>query len=107
MQKMDWNSKLPKLLAGEKLKEAMIDVPEYSDSIREADAATRLMALSDIYKIYFDTKPEVKISREHAQYKWVKIEAKELEKYKEKFAGESYSIIEEILDNLADDKAEY
>ena len=62
---------------------------------------------SDIYQIYFDTKPEVKISREHAQYKWVKIEAKELEKYKEKFAGESYSIIEEILDNLADDKAEY
>ena len=52
MQKMDWNSKLPKLLAGEKLKEAMIDVPEYSDAIREADAATRLMALSDIYKIY-------------------------------------------------------
>ena len=48
MQKMDWNSKLPKLLAGEKLKEAMIDVPEYSDAIREADAATRLMALSDM-----------------------------------------------------------
>lgn len=48
---MDWNSKLPKLLAGEELKEAMIDAPEYSDSIREEDAATRLMALSDIYKI--------------------------------------------------------
>lgn len=62
---------------------------------------------SDIYKIYLDTLPEVKISREHAQYKWVKIDVKELEKYKEKFAGESYSIIEEILDELADDKAEY
>lgn len=62
---------------------------------------------SDIYKIYLDTKPEVKISREHAQYKWVKIDVKELEKFKEKFAGESYSIIEEILDELADDKAEY
>ena len=63
--------------------------------------------ISDIYKVYLDTKPEVKISREHAQYKWVKIDVKELEKYKEKFAGESYSIIEEILDELADDKAEY
>lgn len=55
---MDWNSKLPKLLAGEELKESMIDVPEYSDAIREADAATRLMALSDIYKIlYIVLKP--------------------------------------------------
>ena len=63
--------------------------------------------ISDIYKVYLDTKPEVKISREHAQYKWVKIDVKELEKHKEKFAGEGYSIIEEILDELADDKAEY
>lgn len=62
---------------------------------------------SDIYIVYLKEKPEVKISREHAQYKWVKLEAKELEKYKEKFAGETYSIIEEIFDNLADDKAEY
>ena len=61
MQKMDWNSKLPKLLAGEKLKEAMIDVPEYSDAIREADAATRLMALSDIYKIYYPSRMSMEI----------------------------------------------
>lgn len=63
--------------------------------------------MSDIYEIYLKEKPEVKISREHAQYKWIKLEVKEFEKYKEKFAGETYSIIEEILDNLADDKTEY
>lgn len=62
---------------------------------------------SDIYEVYLKEKPDVKISREHAQYKWIKLEAKEFEKYKEKFAGESYSIIEEILDNIADDKSEY
>ena len=58
---MDWNSKLPKLLAGEELKEAMIDVPEYSDSIREADTATRLMSLSDIYKIYYPSRMSMEI----------------------------------------------
>ena len=58
---MDWNSKLPKLLAGVELKEAMIDVPEYSDSIRQADVATRLMALSDIYKIYYPSRMSTEI----------------------------------------------
>ena len=47
---MDWSKKLPKMLAGEELKKAMMDVPEYMDSIRDEDAATRLMQLSDLYK---------------------------------------------------------
>jgi len=58
---MDWNSKLPKLLAGTELKEVMIDVPEYSDSIRESDAATRLMSLSDMYKIYYPSRMSTEI----------------------------------------------
>ena len=58
---MDWSSKLPKLLTGIELKEAMIDVPEYSHMIREEDAATRLMALSDMYKIYYPSKMSMEI----------------------------------------------
>lgn len=58
---MDWNSKLPKLLSGSELKKAMIDVPEYSDSIRDQDAATRLMALSDMYKIYYPSRMSMEI----------------------------------------------
>ena len=58
---MDWSSKLPKLLTGVDLKEAMIDVPEYSNMIREEDAATRLMALSDMYKIYYPSKMSMEI----------------------------------------------
>lgn len=49
---------------------------------------------TDVYYIELNNKPEIKISREHAQYKW--IDLKDIYKYKEKFAGESYSIIEEF-----------
>lgn len=58
---MDWSKKLPKMLAGEELKKAMMDVPEYMDSIRDEDAATRLMQLSDLYKIYYPSKMSMEI----------------------------------------------
>lgn len=58
---MDWNSKLPMLLSGTKLKESMIDLPEYLESIRVEDAGTRLMKLSDIYKIYYPSKMSMEI----------------------------------------------
>ena len=58
---MDWSKYLPKMLAGEELKIALMDVPEYTDSIRGEDAATRLMQLSDLYKIYYPSKMSMEI----------------------------------------------
>lgn len=43
---------LPPMMAGEELLEAMTILPDYTETIRFASDATRLMALSDIYKIY-------------------------------------------------------
>ena len=52
---------------------------------------------SDIYFIKLIDKPVIKISREHAQFKWVDIN--DIDNYKEKFAGESYLILKKFLDN--------
>lgn len=46
---------------------------------------------SDIYYIILEEKPEVKISREHAQYKWVS--RNDIHNYKQKFAGDSYELL--------------
>lgn len=47
---------LPRMLAGDELASAMTILPEYDDSIRKEDAATRLMALSDLYRIYLPSQ---------------------------------------------------
>lgn len=46
---------------------------------------------SDIYYIILKEKPEVKISREHAQYKWVS--RNDIHNYEQKFAGDSYELL--------------
>lgn len=51
---------------------------------------------SDIYYKQISVKPEVKITREHAQYKWVHIV--ELNKYMGKWAGETHEIIQKYIE---------
>ena len=51
---------------------------------------------SDIYYKQIDEKPNVKISREHAQYKWVPLN--ELDKYNGKWAGETYEILQKYIE---------
>lgn len=48
---------------------------------------------TSIYTVILDNEPDIKISREHAQYKWLSVD--ELEKYREKMAGELWSIVQE------------
>ena len=43
---------LPPMLSGEKLKEALMILPEYDEIIRKEDPAARLLGLSDLYQIY-------------------------------------------------------
>lgn len=43
---------IPKMLTNQELVQALAVYPPYSDTIREADDATRLLALDDIYNIY-------------------------------------------------------
>ena len=52
---------------------------------------------SDVYFIKLKDKPLVKISKEHAQFKWVDVN--DIDNYKERFAGESYLILKKFLDN--------
>lgn len=47
---------LPRMLAGDELLSAMAILPKYDDSIRKEDAATRLMALSELYRIYLPSQ---------------------------------------------------
>ena len=47
---------LPRMLAGDELTSAMTIVPEYDESVRNEDAATRLMALSELYRIYLPSQ---------------------------------------------------
>ena len=44
--------KIPPMLFGEKLERALEILPEYDESIRERNEGERLVALSDLYKIY-------------------------------------------------------
>lgn len=48
----DFSKLLPEMLFGDELRMALEVLPEYDDSIRELDARTRLLMLSDIYKIF-------------------------------------------------------
>lgn len=53
--------KLPPMLAGTELLSALEVLPDYDESIRDLDAATRLMALSDLYKLYLPSQMSVEI----------------------------------------------
>ena len=53
--------KLPPMLAGTDLLSALEVLPDYYESIRDLDAATRLMALSDLYKLYLPSQMSVEI----------------------------------------------
>lgn len=47
---------LPPMLTGSALDEALSILPEYDSNITTQDAATRLMALNDLYKVFVPTK---------------------------------------------------
>ena len=53
--------KLPSMLSGTTLLSALEVLPDYDESIRDLDAATRLMALSDLYKLYLPSQMSVEI----------------------------------------------
>lgn len=53
--------KIPPMLAGTELLSALEVLPDYYESIRDLDAATRLMALSDLYKLYLPSQMSVEI----------------------------------------------
>lgn len=53
--------KIPPMLAGTELLSALEVLPDYNESIRDLDAATRLMALSDLYKLYLPSQMSVEI----------------------------------------------
>ena len=61
MVKQNLVSKLPPMLAGQDLLSALEVLPEYNESIRNADAATRLMSLSDLYSFYLPSQMSVEI----------------------------------------------
>lgn len=48
----DLMGKMPKMMMGRELEEAMLSLPEYDPEICKADAGTRLVALNDVADIY-------------------------------------------------------
>lgn len=52
---------LPKMIAGDDLKKALTIMPEYDKNICNQDKAIRLMALSDIYKLYVPSQMSFEI----------------------------------------------
>ncbi len=52
---------LPPMKSGVMLRSALEVLPEYDDSIREADTAVRLMALSDLYRVYVPSRMSLEI----------------------------------------------
>lgn len=58
-----WNmvDKLPTMLAGRELKEKLMVLPEYDESIRLESQAVRLIALIDIYKVYLPSQMSCEI----------------------------------------------
>lgn len=53
--------KIPPMLAGTELLSALEVLPDYNESIMDLDPATRLMALSDLYKLYLPSQMSVEI----------------------------------------------
>ncbi len=54
-------NQLPKMIMGEEINSEMAILPVYNDMIREQDTAIRLMALSDLYNIYFPSDMSTEI----------------------------------------------
>lgn len=61
MIKQNLDVQIPTMLAGTELLSALEVLPDYDESIRDLDAATRLMALSDLYKLYLPSQMSVEI----------------------------------------------
>lgn len=58
---MDAVKAMPKMLAGSELASALTILPEYDGSIRNESEAVRLMALSDLYRIYLPSQMSMEI----------------------------------------------
>ena len=61
MAEKNFTVKLPPMLSGDELRKALEVLPPYSESVQNEDAATRLMALSDLYQIYIPSTMTVEI----------------------------------------------
>lgn len=58
---MDVIKTMPKMLSGKDLVNALTVLPEYDESIRFANESVRLMALSDLYKVYLPSQMSLEI----------------------------------------------
>lgn len=54
-------AKLPKMLSGNELSDAMSILPEYNADIRIENQAMRLVALSELYRVYFPSQMSMEI----------------------------------------------
>ena len=52
---------LPKMKVGNELISALTQLPNYEEDIRNQDETTRLIALSNLYKIYIPSEMSVEI----------------------------------------------
>ena len=52
MDKMSLVKKLPPMLSGKNLEEALSILPEYDPEIKKENEAVRLVALSELYKVF-------------------------------------------------------
>lgn len=52
---------MPEMLTGENLMNALISLPDYDEGIRNKSTAVRLMALSDLYRIYLPSQMSLEI----------------------------------------------
>ena len=56
MDNMSLIKKLPSMLSGSELEQALTILPEYDPGIINENAAVRLIALSDMYKVFVPTQ---------------------------------------------------
>lgn len=59
--RMDAVKYLPPMLTGEELRQVMEICPDYDERIREASVTERLIALSDLYRVYVPSQMSVEI----------------------------------------------
>lgn len=57
----DYLSAMPEMKSGEALNSALSVIPAYDESIRNENTATRLMALSDLYRLYIPSQMSLEI----------------------------------------------
>ena len=61
MDNMKIINAMPEMLSGNELISALAILPEYDENIINENIATRLMALSDLYKIYVPSKMSLEV----------------------------------------------